>query len=54
MTDKININNLIKENEELKVKNKELEEKLKTYTNSEENKKLLLLFINLNRAKNSI
>jgi len=39
MTDKININNLIKENEELKVKNKELEEKLKTYTNSDRHKK---------------
>lgn len=39
MTDKININNLIKENEELKLKNKELEEKLKTYTNSDRHKK---------------
>ena len=39
MTDKINISNLIKENEELKLKNKELEEKLKTYTNSDRHKK---------------
>jgi hypothetical protein len=39
MTDKINNNDLIKEIEELKVKNKELEEKLKTYTNSDRHKK---------------
>ena len=39
MTDKININNLIKENEELKIKNKELEEKIKSYTNTDRHKK---------------
>jgi hypothetical protein len=39
MTDKININDLIKENEELKNKNKELEERLKTYTNTDRHKK---------------
>lgn len=39
MTDKINNNDLIKEIEELKLKNKELEEKLKTYTNSDRHKK---------------
>ena len=39
MTDKININELIKENEELKNKNKELEERLKTYTNTDRHKK---------------
>jgi hypothetical protein len=39
MTDKININDLIKENEELKNKIKELEERLKTYTNTDRHKK---------------
>ena len=39
MTDKINNNDLIKEIEELKLKNKELEEKIKTYTNSARHKK---------------
>ena len=39
MTDKINNNDLIKEIEELKLKNKKLEEKLKTYTNSDRHKK---------------
>jgi len=42
MTDIVNIdmyNNLVIENELLKKKNIELEEKLKTYTNTERNKK---------------
>ena len=39
MTDKININDLIKENDELKNKNKELEERLKSYTNTDRHKK---------------
>jgi len=39
MTDKINIIDLIKENEELKNKNKELKERLKSYTNTDRHKK---------------